>query len=191
MPDRVKCDFRPAHFRAQVVKSRLTKSNDRIVVVNGVKQSAAATRGDVIRTHIGRDECGLSQGLAALVAVLVSGQDNLDSVSFEDRHDILADQCRMWIIHVRSGCVWRIVEINDSPELPRRSQIVFQPPQHRTTGVHGAFERGVPIQRHEVHIAPIEGVVPPAFGRRHVFGWNRMDCQVGQSIRSFVIVIAQ
>ena len=42
-----------------------------------------------------------------------------------------------------------------------------------------------------MHIAPIEGVVPPTFACRHVFGWNRVDRQVGQRIRNFVIVIAR
>src|SRR5437870_11216148 len=113
-----------ADLRAQIVIIGFAERDDR-KVVNGIEKRAAPAGRDVIGPDIGGQKGGFPRRPASLVAVFVSCQDDLYSVSLEYRYHILSDQCRMVIIHIWPRRKRRIVKINYAPKLSGRPKIVL------------------------------------------------------------------
>ena len=91
---------------------------------------------------------------------------------------------------IHAGRIRRIVEIDDPPELLRRSQITFQPPEHRSIRVDRSVQAQVRIDRNEVRVAPVERVIPAAVRCRHAVARQRVKVEIRRRARDIVIMIS-
>ncbi len=102
-----------------------------------------------------RDHLAAQQLVSPLVGVLMSVQNELYTIFFEDWHDCLPHLTSLRFVLVFARGVTGVVKKDDPPEARSRGQVAIEPGEHRAGTGNCGVQWLVGVKRDEVDITPI------------------------------------